>query len=252
MRDIFSHAEALLAHGRREEAVAEYGDLIDAHLGGVDPLIRRGLLLDELGRGAEAQADLETAARLEPRNGWPHLRLAQMAQARGKPWLAAACAGEAVRRQPEQPEIRVCTASIYLALGWLDLAFEVVRPVARDVDGWWGDIRREAETAYRALHARTRRELGRRKAPGDPRAFWRSMAPDLLRLGRVRAARAVCEALMRLEPSAFDAFELHTQVVAREGGVREAVGFLRAIAFLHRPTPAYRALLARMEGELGF
>ena len=247
MNSLFEYAEELRGLGRTEEALAEYGDLFDANLGGVEPLLRRADILRDLGRLSQASADLRQAARIEPFNGWPLLRLAQIAQSEDKPWLAAAYVQEAVARQPEAPEIRINAAAMFRSLDWLDRAFDVVRRLPCDMADWWGGMRRDAETLYRDQHARTLARVRRRREQGVAR--W-ELCLDLLKLGKLRVARKLCEAMMRDDPASFPAFEVYARIVARERGAAEAAGFLRAVVFLHGGKPEHGEALARMERQL--
>jgi tetratricopeptide (TPR) repeat protein len=249
MKNVFEYTEELQRLGRTEDALTEYGDLFDANLGGVEPLLRRSELFRKLGLLSEARADLERAAEIETRNGWPLLRLAQMAHSLGKPLLAAAYVQEALNRQPEAPEIRINAAAIFRSLDWLDRAFDVVRLLPRDMTDWWGDMRRDAETFYRDQHAQTLAKLGRpRRTANEAIALWR-LSSELFKLGKLRIARKLCEARMREDPASFAAFEVYARIVARERGPSEAVSFLRAVAFLHGGTSEHAQALAWMENQ---
>ncbi len=245
--NVFEYAEELRSLGRTQEALAEYADLFDANLGGVEPLLRRGDILRELGLLPQASSDLRRAAEIDPRNGWPLLRLAQIAQSEGKLWLAVAYVQEAVDRQPEAPEIRVNAAAIFRSLDWLDRAFDVVRALPRDMADWWGGMRRDAETLYRDQHAQTLAKLRRRRQDGV--TGW-ELCSDLLKLGKLRVARRLCEAMMRDDAASFAAFEVYARIVARERGAAEAASFLRAITFLHGDRPEHAEALTRMEGQV--
>ncbi len=246
MRSLFEYAEELRSLGRTEEALAEYDDLFDANLGGVEPLLRRADILRDLGRLSQASADLRQAAQIDPYNGWPLLRLAQIAQAEDKLWLAAAYVQEAVERQPEAPEIRINAAAMFRSLDWSDRAFDVVRRLPRDMADWWGGLRRDVENLYRDQHAQTLAKLRRRREGNE--AEW-ELCSDLFRLGKLRIARKLCEALMRDDCASFAAFEVYARIVARERGAAEAASFLRAVTFLHDGKPEHTQALARMEGQ---
>ena len=59
--DLFGYASKLEELGQVDRAIVEYTDLLDACLGGGEPLIRRSRLLRQLGRDSEAEADLKHA-----------------------------------------------------------------------------------------------------------------------------------------------------------------------------------------------
>ena len=246
MGHLFAYAEELQRLGRTQEALAEYADLFDANLGGVEPLLRRGDILRELGLLPQASSDLRRAAEIDPGNAWPLLRLAQIAQSEGKLWLAAAYVQEAVDRQPEAPEIRINAAAIFRSLDWLDRAFDVVRLLPRDLADWWGGMRRDAETLYRDQHAQTLAKLRRRHQGRE--ASW-ELCLDMFKVGKLRIARRLCEALMRDDPTSFGAFDAYAKIVARECGAPEAASFLRAVTFLHGERPEHGEALARMESQ---
>lgn len=250
MNGLFDYAEEAVRLGRSELALAEYGDLFDACLGGIEPLMRRAELLRSLDRDAEARVDLYRAAELAPTSGWPLLRLAQGSHAANRPWLAAAEIAEAVRREPGVYEFRLNAAAMFGTLDWLDRAFAVVRDLPADMTDWWGEVRRHAEDAYRRHRAEVRAMLAARRGL-PPGAFDRcALALALFKLGRLAPARRLCEALMREEPGAFSAFEILGWITAREGGAREALCYLRAIRFLHGGTHGYDHALATMARQV--
>ncbi len=252
MKGLLEYAEDLERLGQAEAALVEYADLVDANLCGAEPLLRRANLLRELGRPLEAQQDLELAAEVESHNGWPFLRLAQMAHSMGKPWLAAAYVQAALERQPDAPEIRINAAAIFTSLDWLDRAFAAVRPLPQDMSDWWGDMRSEGEAAYRSLHAQTLAELRRRRRTVGPDTAWEWVVSALFKLGKLRMARRLCENQMRDDPLSFAAFEVYARMVARAEGPSGAVGFLKAIVFLHRETSEYAEALRWMTDQMVF
>lgn len=251
VQDMFVHAEELKQLARPEDALLEYGELIDANLGGVDSLIRRAFLFQDLGRFREAQLDFELAAELEPWNGWPLLRLAQMWRAMDKPWFAAASVGRAVDRCPEMAEIRINASVIFASLDWLDLAFGVVRPLPGDMGDWWGDVRRSAEADYRRRRSEAIAMIRRLDGRARVGPAMRDVATALLSLGRTRVARQICETALREGPTSVLDFVLYAKVIARERGLEAAVDTLRAVAFLYNNDPHHQEALNLMQEQLG-
>jgi tetratricopeptide (TPR) repeat protein len=246
VQSLFAQAEELKQLGRPEGALAEYGDLIDAYLGGIDSYLQRAFLLRDLGRYAEAQADFRRASDLEPWNGWPALRLAQMLREIDRPRLAAAWAKVAVDRQPDMAEIRLNASVIFASLDWLDLAYAVVRPLPRDMGDWWGHVRAQSEADWRERRADTLRRLGERRTDLDAA---RELAIALLSLGRTRVVRRWCEQRLRAELAEFSDFDLYARVLAREGGLEHAVASLKALRFLFEANASYAHASARMRAE---
>ncbi len=251
MSDLFAYVEQAKAAGRTDVALLEFADLIDAGLGGIQPFHRRADLLRALGRVDEARDDYRRAALLEPDNPWPMLWLAQFAFDQDRRWLAAEDIGEAMRRDPDTAEFRVNAAKFYGGLDWLDLAWRVVRDLPDDMDDWWGRERDSAKQRYLTHHADVRAKLRARGKGNVVDADTRlDLARALLKLGRLRAARALSEELMSEAPRSFAAFEVHAWVVARAEGAAAALAFLRAVRFLHAKKESYARALDIMERQV--
>lgn len=242
---LFTHAEALVALDRLDEAVVEYSGLIEDRLGGADAFLRRAGLLQQLGRLPEAQADMLTAAQIEPALPWAHLRLAQMRHLRRELHPAADYVMQALARQPDCGEALNVAVAIFRDLEWLDRSAAAASAQAAE-DGHWGESKRAALAAYTALHAET---LARLRGGARDRSALLALAAALFRLGRLGRARALCEALMRDDPAAFPPFALCARIVARQEGPAAAAAFLRAVRFLHADAQDYRSALAGWEAE---
>ena len=240
MTDLFGYVEQAKAAGRLDLALLEFGDLIEARLGGIQPFHRRADLLRSMGRHEEARADYCHAARMEPENPWPMLWLAQFSFEQEQRWLAAADIAEAMRRDPVTAEFRVNAAKFFGALDWLDLAWSVVRDLPEDMGDWWGRERQTAQERYRACcgYVRAQLQAYSKGDQCDPKTCL-DLARELFKLGRLRMARTLCEQLMAQEPCSFPAFEVHAWIVARSEGAAAAHAFLCAMHFLHAGGESY-------------
>ena len=247
-RSLFVQAEALVALERLEEAVAEYGELIDARLGGVDGLLRRAELLQRLGRPREAEADMLTAAEVDPALPWACLRLAQLLHLEGRFHVAAAQVERALARQPGCAEALNVATAIYGDLQWLDRAAAAGRRLVA-TEGHWAEAKRVALATYAGFRADTLATLRRADRAAGGRSDLQALASALFRLGRLRTARTLCEALMRDDPRDFPPFALCARIVARREGPAGAASFLRALRFLHGDAEDFRSALVDMEAQ---
>jgi tetratricopeptide (TPR) repeat protein len=166
-RTLLDLAMALERTGNLEEANERYRDAAAAEPRDMLPIIRRALVFQRMGATAEAAAELEVVVAAEPRNAEALLRLAQIRESRGEttaaighyramlaldlgaevdrgvhaalgellepgdPEAAAAEYGEAVRLQPESPELSLRQARALLRAN-LDREARAVLEVGRE------------------------------------------------------------------------------------------------------------------------
>ena len=220
-------ARDLLARGDLEGAVAACDRLIDA---GTEPEARltRGALLASLGRLDPARADLEAAAAADPPNPWPLQRLADMLSASGRPYAAADALSRALDGAPWLQEVRVNAGRGFLALEHLDRAYAAVRALPAELPGWWRSQRDGIVALFRPHHLHARnllREL-RGDLCGQPRAF--ELALTLFKVGRLRLAEHMAEALGARDPADVEPLLLLARVRARRDGCAAAAAVLLA------------------------
>lgn len=247
MREVpLRRAAELEAQGRVEDALVEYAALADAQIGGVDPLMRRSDLLERINRTREAEIDLHRAARIAGNGGLPMMRLAQIASATGRPWLAATHIKSAIEAAPDQAASRIAAATIFLTLDWVDRAFAAVRSLPSDGDA----IVQRAADAYWLHHEQARARLRRfGENPDTVLDMW-ELSLALFRVGRIEAARSLCQRVMRDRPHSFAAFGFYAKIIARQRGVAAAAAFLAEIEPLHAGDPEYTDLRALMDRQL--
>ncbi len=163
-RTLLDLAMALERTGNLKEANDRYREASVAEPGEMLPIIRRALVFQRMGLGAEAAAELELVVAAEPRNAEALLRLAQLRESRGE--TAAAIAS-------------------YRALLALELGVEVDRGVHLAL----GELLEPADPTAAAAHYGEAARLGPEHAE-----LWLRQAHALLRAGLDREARGALEA----------------------------------------------------------
>lgn len=253
MSDIFARAQAFEGQGQLADALVEYGRLIDAGQGGSDALGRRAMLHSQMGRFPEMTADFERALKVGPTDPYPAMWQGHIAKGMARMHFAAACLETALDRAQGgvELEMRINLCDIYMLLGWLDRAAEMARHLPIDAPDWWGATRRTATTRHQERRAETRALLARRTIAELSREEWLTLAEHLFSIGRLAAATAVCEALMRAEPHDFAPFRLRARCVARSSGAEAAIAFYQSVAWLHGRTRDWAVAVGWLLHDLG-
>jgi tetratricopeptide (TPR) repeat protein len=118
----YNRAQLLSRMGRLDEALAAYGEAIDADPNQSEYHFERGNLLRRLGRGEEALADYDEAIRTSPPYPEPHLVRADLALELGDEEAALAGYSYALELDPALTDARVGRASLLFAADALEAA----------------------------------------------------------------------------------------------------------------------------------
>ena len=115
----YEQARALANSGQPALAVAAYNALLTRSPGNVDVLLGRGIAYTRLDRWAEAQADLEAAAKASPDYADVWLALGNLHQWHDQPEPAIAAYSRLVALRPNDPASWLARARAYRAAGKL-------------------------------------------------------------------------------------------------------------------------------------
>ena len=250
MDSIFAHAEELERRGDLRGAVTAYAGLAAEGVGGAETLIREALLRRQYGEVKGPVALLQAAAKLDPANPYPHMRLGQIAEGLRRHAASAGHYADAVATAPSSDEMKVNLSAAYIRLGWFDLAFHMAQAVAPDVGDWWAGARRQGLDTYRERRREALTVLRNRPRPLDRDSAW-EIARHLHHLGRLKLAMRLSQDMVAADPDWFWPVWLATDTIAREEGPDAALAYLHASSWPGRGSPEYLEAEARLVLESG-
>ncbi len=250
MASIFADAEDLERRGDLRGAMTAYAKLATLGLGGAEPLIREALLRRQFGEVKGPVELLQAAARIDPANPYPHMRLGQIAEGLRRHAASSGHYGDAVTTAPASDEMKVNLSAAYIRLGWFDLAFSTSKAVAPEVGDWWAGARRQGLDTYRERRREALSALRNRPRPLDRGSAW-EIARHLHHLGRLKLALRLCREMIAADPDWFWPVWLATDTIAREEGPEAALAYLHASCWSGRGSPEYLEAQARLVLESG-
>lgn len=250
MAGIFEDAEQLERQGDLRGALESYARLAAAGEGGAEALIRQALIRRQFGEVNAPVALLQAAARLDPSNPYPHMRLGQLAEGLRRHAASAGHFRDAATAASASDEMKVNLSAAYIRLGWFDLAFQTAKAVAPDVGDWWAGARRQGLDTYRERRREALAALKDRPRPLDRDSCW-EIARHLHHLGRLRLALRMADAMIAADPDWFWPVWLATDTIARQEGPDAALDYLHASSWPGRGSPEYLEAEARLMLEAG-
>jgi tetratricopeptide (TPR) repeat protein len=204
----FKLASAYTIEDQWLAAIREYDALLALAPNHVDALIGRGLAKAELGRFEDANADAETALRLNARSADAFLLKHRILRSTGQAEAALAAADEAIELAPDLPRAYAARAFFHQKSGDLNLAL--------------GDLSRAIILAP------------------DNGLYFNNRADVLLRLGQLQEARYDAERATELDPELAVGWVTLGQILLETGALAEAAAALdRAIALDYPGAEAY-------------
>ena len=250
MAEIFAEAEQLERSGELRQAVEAYARMSEAGLGGAQALVRQAMLRRQCGEVSRPVALLREAARLDPADPYPHMRLGQVAEGLRRHALSASHYRDAVATTPWSAEMQVNLAAAYSRLYWLDLACRTARTIPPDVSDWWAGARRLGLQAYRERRRELLQALKDRPRPLDRESIW-PIARHLYHLGRLRLARRLCQDMIASDADWFWPVWLNADIIARQEGAAAALDYLHGSYWVGLGSPEYLEAEARLMLEAG-
>jgi hypothetical protein len=250
MADSFEEAEEFERRGDLRRALGVYAALSAAGEGGCEALMRQAMIRRQFGEVSGVTSLFAEAARADPGNPYPHMRLGQMAEGLRRHGVSARHHAAAVAVAPFSDEMKVNLSAAYIRLGWLDLAYHVARQVAPDVGDWWAGARRQGIETYRERRREAIEALRIRPRPLDRAAGW-EIARHLHHLGRLKLALKIADALIADDPHWFWPVWLKADTLARQDGPDAAIAYLHGSSWHGRGSPEYLEAEARLMLEAG-
>jgi tetratricopeptide (TPR) repeat protein len=113
----FMRAGALQQAGRAAEAAELWAEIVAAAPGSPEARANLGAVLTDLGRFAEAEAELRRAGQMRPDAAWAHYHLARLFHLTRRWAEAEAAYRAALARAPGDPKTRLALGQLYLTLG---------------------------------------------------------------------------------------------------------------------------------------
>lgn len=201
---------------------------------------------------AAANAAFRRSLDLAPENAWAHFQLGAMA-------ISAKRLNDALRSftrahsiDPGADEISINLGNAMLLLERWHSAAALLAPMGENLGGWWASVRATALQMYREGRERTLALLRqRREGQRDDRALAIELAGLLAKLGRFKAARALCATLMRDDPTDFSPFVVETNIVAEIDGLEGAVAYLNSLSARFSGIAAFEVMFARFLYDSG-
>lgn len=238
--------------GRLDDAVSDYTRLAEAGLGDAEVMLGRSSARAEQGDLAAAAEDIAAAIAGIARDADALVQVARAKASVGQDAEAVRWFREAVRLAPSAAEARIDLAAACLRLDWLDIGHAAVRDPPAPLADWRAELRRIVVERHVARRDGAIALLRMRRATGDlPRDQWFDLAVRLYSLGRLTAARALCDRLAGQAPDDFAPRDLAGLIVWRQDGAAAAVRHLRALPEEFHARDAHAIRLAQRLHDLG-
>jgi tetratricopeptide (TPR) repeat protein len=222
-------AQALLATGRRDEAVAIYRSALQSDPRLVPALRALGEALEKGGDAAGAIAQLGQARAIAPGDPATLHELGLAYRQLGRNSEALAALQEAVRLDPELPEIRNSLGNMLLETGDRDRAEEVLREAIRsqpDSAAAHADLGNALAAKGDVSHAEAEYHLAIQFDPANAVAHY-GYGAALASRGRFDVAQKNIEEAVRLSPDFAEAQAILGDLYARRGAWQKAIPHYR-------------------------
>ncbi|HEY3837476.1 MAG TPA: tetratricopeptide repeat protein [Bryobacteraceae bacterium] len=212
-------AQALMASGRRDDAVAAWRTVLKNHPQNLTALRALGAALEKSGDAHTAIATLEQARALEPTDAATLHELGLAYQAAGRAADALAALQEAIRQDPDLPEIRNSLGNMLLDAGDRDQAETSFREAIRsqpDLSAAHADLGNALAAKGDLTQAENEYRAAMQLDPANPQARY-GYGAALASRGRFDEAQRQIEEAVRLSPDFADAQAILGDLYARRG-----------------------------------